>query len=108
MKTYQQKKNLKKIIALSCLAIFLVVGVVLTYLYLNAAPDYTVEQKDNEPNSSNADQPTTTEKTAETQDSSQRETTRVEDKTPIQYEGEDQSTDVTDPEAERFRIPESE
>lgn len=102
------KKSNKKPIVIAIVILTVLVGVFLTYLYVTYPDNAKNSINNNSENiqdiETDKDTPSTEVKDSTT-DSDDSAPTKVENKTPIQYEGE-KPTDSSTGDNEQFRIPE--
>lgn len=99
----QPKRSNKKSLFISIIIILVIAGGVATYL-LFTYPTST-HTSDTQKTIDSDSQDTTDTETIDSTQNQQDAPTKVEDKTPIQYEGE-QTNDEPTTDNERFRIPE--
>lgn len=105
MRAHPSKKPKKAPLTIIVIACVVLVAAGITYLYIlhpfDAKESSNTESPSGASNATNPD----TKQTTDSSDTTQETPTRVEDKTPTQYEGESSEAEYDD---ERFRIPEGE
>ena len=117
MRIGSKKSSKKPMIIIGIIVVLAVTGGVGAYLYLNkdssdsTNSDSSSNQDSTSSSSTQEEDNSTTNETQDTQTETETENqTKVEGKTPVQYEGEnfEEETPSSNPDNERFRIPEDE
>ena len=103
----EPKKSNKKRLTIVAVVLLLVVSVGFAYYLYTTKPSDIQEVKDTTSNSNQEEQTDINTDSTSEESQTTEEPTKVEGKTPTQYEGEDFNNEP-DTDNERFRIPEGE